>query len=146
MRVGDRTDYNRLRIFIETDGTLTPRQALERSIEIMISQLKSIIGFVDEEEVVEEIKKIEEPKEEVEEEVAAPEEKKFENQEEVLKMRIEDLKLSNRTMKALSEASIRTVGGLARKKEEDLLEIAGLGGKGITEIKKVLGNLGITLK
>ena len=30
MRVGDQTDYNRLRIFIETDGSLTPREALER--------------------------------------------------------------------------------------------------------------------
>ena len=40
MRVGDRTDYNRLRIAIETDGTLTPREALEQSIEIMIHQLK----------------------------------------------------------------------------------------------------------
>ncbi|HRY62205.1 MAG TPA: DNA-directed RNA polymerase subunit alpha [Candidatus Paceibacterota bacterium] len=146
MRVGDRTDYNRLRLFIETDGTLTPRQALERSIEIMISQLKSVIGFVDEEETKEEVKKVEEVKEEVAEEKAAAPEVKAENQEEVLKMRIEDLKLSGRTMKALSEASIRTVGGLARKKEDDLLEIAGLGEKGINEIKKVLGNLGITLK
>lgn len=146
MRVGDRTDYNRLRIFIETDGTLTPRQALERSIEIMISQLKSIIGFIDEEEVVEEVKKIDESKEEAVEDKAVASEAKTENQEEVLKMRIEDLKLSGRTMKALSEASIRTVGGLARKKEEDLLEIAGLGDKGINEIKKVLGGLGITLK
>ena len=33
MRVGNRTDFNRLKIFIETDGTLTPRQALEKSIE-----------------------------------------------------------------------------------------------------------------
>src|SRR3989338_318647 len=36
MRVGDRTDFNRLKIFIETDGTLTPKEALEKSIETMI--------------------------------------------------------------------------------------------------------------
>ena len=47
MRVGDRTDYNRLRVFIETDGTMSPREALEASIEVMIHQLKSIIGFQD---------------------------------------------------------------------------------------------------
>jgi DNA-directed RNA polymerase subunit alpha len=47
MRVGDRTDFNRLKIFIETDGTLTPREALERAIEIMIQQLKAIIGSQD---------------------------------------------------------------------------------------------------
>src|SRR3989339_242418 len=45
MRVGDRTDYNRLRFSIETDGTITPREALEKSIETMIKQLKAIIGF-----------------------------------------------------------------------------------------------------
>jgi DNA-directed RNA polymerase subunit alpha len=39
MRVGDRTDFNRLRVFIETDGSVTPREALERSVEIMIHQL-----------------------------------------------------------------------------------------------------------
>ena len=40
MRVGDRTDFNRLRIHIETDGTITPHEALEKSIQIMILQLK----------------------------------------------------------------------------------------------------------
>src|ERR1700691_4550324 len=49
MRVGDRTDFNRLRILIETDGTLTPREALESSIETMIHQLKAIVGFKEEE-------------------------------------------------------------------------------------------------
>jgi DNA-directed RNA polymerase subunit alpha len=51
MRIGDRTDFNRLRISIETDGTITPREALESSIALMISQLKAIIGFKEEEEV-----------------------------------------------------------------------------------------------
>lgn len=45
MRVGDKTNHNRLRIIIETDGTLTPREALEKSIVIMVEQLQSIIGF-----------------------------------------------------------------------------------------------------
>jgi len=45
MRVGDKTNHNRLRILIETDGTLTPREALSRSIEIMINQLKAIVDF-----------------------------------------------------------------------------------------------------
>ena len=45
MRVGDKTNHNRLRISIETDGTLTAREALSRSIEIMINQLKAIVDF-----------------------------------------------------------------------------------------------------
>src|SRR3989338_7309508 len=52
MRVGDRTDHNRLRISIETDGTITPREALSRSIETMIHQLKAIIGFKEPEAVM----------------------------------------------------------------------------------------------
>ena len=48
MRVGDRTDFNRLKIFIETDGTITSKEALETSIQIMIGQLKAIVGFKEE--------------------------------------------------------------------------------------------------
>src|SRR3989344_653828 len=50
MRVGDKTNHNRLRISIETDGTLSPREALSQSIEIMINQLKAIIDFKEPEE------------------------------------------------------------------------------------------------
>jgi len=45
MRVGDKTNHNRLRMTIETDGTLTPREALEKAIVIMVEQLQAIIGF-----------------------------------------------------------------------------------------------------
>lgn len=61
MRVGDRTDFNRLRISIETDGTLTSKEALESSISLMIMQLKSIVGFK-EDEVVAEVESKEESK------------------------------------------------------------------------------------
>ena len=133
MRVGDRTDFNRLKITIETDGTLTPKEALEISIEIMILQLKAIIGFK-EEIVKEEESEINETKES-EEEI-----------EDFLKTRVEDLELSSRTVNALSNANIRTVGGLARKKEEDIIGIDGLGAKGVDEIKSLLESKGINLK
>lgn len=137
MRVGDRTDFNRLKIFIETDGTVTPKSALESSIEIMINQLKSIIGFKEEEP--EEIRAEEAHKE-------ASSASRSEVDPEILKTRVETLDISARTQNALAGANIRTVGGLARKKEKDLLEIAGLGSKGIQEIKKAIGEFGITLK
>ena len=136
MRVGERTDYNRLKISIETDGTLTPREALENSISIMIQQLKAIVGFK-EEEVIEEAE--EEIKEEIKEEKPTID-------AEALKTRIDTLDLSTRTLNALSEANIRTIGGLARKKEEDILELEGLGQKGVQEIKRALSNFGIVLK
>ncbi len=137
MRVGDRTDFNRLKISIETDGTLTPKEALEKSIETMIAQLKSIVGFKDEAVIVADESAAEEDKNE------QPEK---EIDTEALKTRIESLNLSQRTMNALSNANIRTVGGLSRKREQDILEIEGLGAKGLQEIKKALSNFGIVLK
>lgn len=135
MRVGEHTDYNRLRITIETDETITPHEALESSIDIMIRQLKAIIGF-----------KEEEPEASLVTVAPAPKKKEEGLDQEVLKTRIENLNFSTRTSNALLGANVRTVGGLARKKEEDLLDVDGLGPKGIQEIKQVLGNLGITLK
>ena len=66
--------------------------------------------------------------------------------EDFLKTRVETLDLSSRTITALTTAGIRTVGGLARKKEEDILELEGMGEKGLQEIKRILGNHGIILK
>lgn len=98
MRVGDRTDYNRLRIILETDGTYSASEALEKSIEIMIHQLKAIIGFQEmrSEKVTEVVEKVEKTSQEPD--------------QEVLKTRIETLDLTSRTLQALEEASIRTVG------------------------------------
>ncbi len=137
MRVGDRTDFNRVRLTIETDGTVTPREALEASIRIMIGQLKAIVGFEEEKEEV---------KSEAAAEAEAPVEKKKEIDPEILKTRVEDANFSQRTLNALVNANIRTIGGLARKKEDDIFDIDGLGTKGVQEIKKVLHGYGISLK
>jgi DNA-directed RNA polymerase subunit alpha len=142
MRVGDKTNHNRLRISIETDGTLTAREALSRSIEIMINQLKAIIDFKEPEEEI----KIEKKVSKKEEESTEKEEKKGGDFADVLKTRTDSLDLSTRTLNALTGANIRTLGGLARKRREDLLEVEGIGEKGITEIKKVLNKFGLNLK
>jgi DNA-directed RNA polymerase subunit alpha len=144
MRVGDRTDFNRLRVFIETDGAVTPRQALERSIEIMIHQLKAIVGFKDSHEDEEEETTVSSMPTSVD--AAGAERKKEQADSEMLKTRIESLKLGARTISVLGNANIRTVGGLARKKEEDILAIEGLGIKGLQEIKRALSDFGITLR
>ena len=141
MRVGDKTNHNRLRMTIETDGTLTPREALEKAIVIMVEQLQAIVGFTVTTKSL--------PKEEIEEgEKVSKDEEKGEGSEftDILKTRIDTLEFSTRTLNALTDANIRTIGGIARKKKEDLLEIDGIGDKGIQEIKKVLGGYGITLK
>ncbi len=135
MRVGDRTDFNRLRLIIETDGTMTPKEALEQSIEVMIHQLKSVIGFQEPEQ-----ESVEVP--EVTEEEASTE---VEVDPDVLKTRIETLDLSARTLAALEEASIRTVGGLVKKKKDDILALEGIGPKGVDEIVDILMGMGAQL-
>lgn len=134
MRVGDRTDYNRLRFMIETDGTMTPKEALEQSIEVMIHQLKSIIGFQEPEQ-----ESVEAPEVVIEETADA------EIDPDVLKTRIETLDLSARTLAALEEANIRTVGGLVRKKKDDILALEGIGPKGVDEIVDLLKSMGVQL-
>lgn len=136
MRVGDRTDFNRLRVLIETDGTITAREALEKSIETMIHQLRAIVGFKEEEAVVEA----------EEEETGMVRKEKETADAEMLKTRITELNLPQRVEMALDNASIRTVGGLVRKREDDLLSIEGLGQKGLQDIKRSLSNLGLTLR
>lgn len=138
MRVGDRTDFNKLKLTIQTDGTITPKDALEKSIEIMITQLKAIIGFKEEEIIP--------TKNEISEEAMSENHANKEALDDVLKTRIESIDISQRTANALINANIRTVGGLIRKKEEDILEIAGLGSKGVDEIKSILETLGLSLK
>ena len=139
MRVGDRTDYNRLRVSIETDGTLSAREALENSIEIMITQLRAVVGFREEAEGAKMV-------EEVSEEGESAEGGAEEPSSDIMKTRIETLSLSARTVNSLVKANIRTIGGLARKREDDLLDVEGMGPKAIQEVKRALSNYGITLK
>jgi len=137
MRVGDRTDFNRLKLFIETDGTITSKEALETSVQIMIGQLKAIVGFKEE---------MEESTPTITASTESDAGSKTEVDSELLKTRIESVGLSPRTQNALSNANIRTVGGLSRRKERDLLDVDGLGAKGIQEIRAKLAEYGISLK
>lgn len=136
MRVGNRTDFNRLTITIETDGSIAPREALEHAIQVMIAQLKAVVGFKEEDVIAESVGAVSGKEPLVDKEVI----------DDILKTRIESLDMSQRTINALANANIRTLGGLARKKEKDILEIEGMGAKGVTEIKKVLKEFDIELK
>lgn len=139
MRVGNRTDFNKLTIHIETDGIVTPHEALEKSIEIMITQLKSIIGFKEEEPLIDHKRN--------DDADSVPPSKKSEDREDVSKTKIEDVdSLSSRTVTALQNAGIKTVAGLARKSAEELSELDGLGKKGIEEIEDALEGFGLSLK
>ncbi len=130
MRVGDRTDFNRLRIFIETNGTISPQAALEASIETMIHQLKAVIGFQESEPAEETA-----GAENVSGAVADP-----------AKVKVADLGLSARVTSALESAGVKSAAGLARKSASSLKELDGIGDKAIEEIESALSGIGLALK
>ena len=143
MRVGQMTNYNKLILDIETDGSITPKEALKKASAILVEQFNVFAE-------IEEIKSHEEEKEEKksekikEEKIEEKAEKKTE--EDFLKKNIDELKLSTRTINVLKENKIKNVGQIVKKNEEKVKNLEGMGDKGVKEIKRALGNLGLTLK
>jgi len=129
MRVGDRTDFDRLNLEIETDGTITPEEAFFEACDILIKHFNIIF----------EGKAGKEPTEE-------KVEKQEEGEVDVTKMVVEDLKLTGRTLNALVNNGIKTVGGIVRKSEKSLAELEGMGDKALSEIKRKIKKLGLELK
>jgi len=145
MRVGDRTDYNLLRINLETDGSITAKEALEQSLHIMITQFRSILDL----KLVEEKPVIVDPIEDegiVRVENVAEELYDEEERVELLKTRIDTLDFSSRTEKSLNDASIRTLGGLVQKTGDDLLDLDGFGQKSLEEVEETLTTFKLNLK
>ncbi len=143
MRVGERTDYGRLKINIETDGTITPEEAFRQAAQILVDHFK-IFAFLEEKKAKK--KKPAKVKVKTVKKVKKIVSKKKEAEKEVAKTKINDLKISSQTANLLKEAGLRTVAGLIKKKEKDLEKIEGLGKKRIIEIKRALGKFGLTLK
>lgn len=156
MRVGDRVDYNRLRMNIITDGSIEPKQALHNSLMMMLEQFKAILDLQYE---------LEFPKPSSTVVEIDPGQTESENKEtstleldpvspaidaeelaDILKTRIDSVSFSTRTLNALSDAGIRTIGGLIQKTEESLLELPGFGQKGLGEVREILAGYGLGLK
>lgn len=126
MRVGERTDFDRLRLEVETDGTMSPEEALSQASDILIKHFTLF-------------------SESIKKEIPSRPERK-EAPEDLGKMRVEDLKFSTRTLNVLLQNNIKTVSGVLRKSEKSLLGLEGMGGKGVKEIKRKFKKLGLELK
>jgi DNA-directed RNA polymerase subunit alpha len=140
MRVGERTDYDRLQFNIETDGTITPKEAFLKAAQILVDHY-SIFTQLEDKKAKKKKAAVKSKKKKEKKLVKAKEKKK-----DVTKTKIEDLKISLRTIKILQGIGIKTIAGLVRKSGADLEKVEGLGAKGILEIKRSLGKLGLTLK
>ena len=132
MRVGDRTDFNRIKLLVETDGSISPEESFRKAINILIDQFNSLIQGA-------EVSNGKSSKEIIEVESK-------ESIEDITKMKIEDLNLSTRTINTLTAGGVKTVGGLIKKTESGLREIDGMGDAGVKEIKKSLMKLGLSFR
>ena len=129
MRVGERIDFDRLKLTVETDGTITPTEAFFQASETLKAQFSLFSDTFKQEE---------KPKK-----TAVKDPSKTEDP---TKIKVEELKLSSRTLKALVKNSIKTAGKLSKRSAEDILELEGMGDKAVKEIEKSLKKIGLSLK
>lgn len=133
-RVGQMTNYDKLTLTVITNGSITPKEAIQEAAKVLVDHYSSILedAMIDHELT----EKYSSPQEEEE---SLTEEGEDEAGEIEGKTRIEDANFLPRTTNALLNAGIKTIAGLRRLPDIKLEEIKGLGKKGITEIKDKLG-------
>jgi DNA-directed RNA polymerase subunit alpha len=127
-RVGQHTDYDRLVLEIETNGTITPREAVIEAANIVSQHMAAFMA-------------LDEQAEEVSIFASGPEDDNTE-----LDKQIEDLDLSVRSYNCLKRAGIHSVRQLVEFSENDLLNIRNFGVKSIEEVKDKLESMGLSLK
>ena len=120
-RVGDETNLEKLALTVETDGTMTPREAFEEAAAILVSQYSALAGST----VV----------------TGAPALGNDEADDSELDMSIEELNLSARTTNALINNEIRTIRDLVTLTEQDLRELKGFGSKALDEVRDKMAEL-----
>lgn len=123
-RVGSETNLDKLSLTIETDGSISPRDAFEQAAAILVNQYQALAGSTTVE--------------------AAPSlGSQADDDDGVLTTSIEELNLSARTANALVNNDIRTVQDLVSLSEQDLRELKGFGSKALDEVKDKLAELEI---
>ncbi len=132
-RVGQRTDYDKLILEVETDGSITPIEAICGASNIVNQYMGAFMGLVE----------VDEEEEEEKPSIFAPE-----GQESNIELdkQIEDLDLSVRSYNCLKRAGIHAVRQLVEYSENDLLNIRNFGAKSIEEVKDKLISMDLNLK
>ncbi len=130
-RVGRHTDYDRLLLEVETNGSISPRDAIVEAANIINQHMTAFMGLAD----------VDEPQEDESIFATGTEEDNAE-----LDKQIEDLDLSVRSYNCLKRAGIHSVRQLVEFSENDLLNIRNFGVKSIEEVKDKLESMGLSLK
>ena len=138
-RVGQQTDFDKLVLEIWTDGTITPEMALVEAATILRKHFNPFVKYFEMGKQIE-APRVEEPVEELE----AGEETAVRELREKLKMPISVLEPSVRAENCLAAANIQTLGDLVRISEADVLKIKNFGMTSLKEIRKKLGDMGLS--
>lgn len=123
-RVGQETNLDKLLLSIETDGSMSPREAFEEAAAILVNQYTALAGST----VVDSAPALGQDKSDETSELNTP---------------VEELNLSARTANALINNDIRTVHDLVTLSEQDLRELKGFGSKALDEVNEKLAELEI---
>lgn len=129
-RVEQKTDYNKLILEIQTDGSVHPKQALKEAAKILIQHF---MLFTDE-KITLEIENIDDNDEFDED---------FLKKRQLLKTQLTDLDLSVRALNCLKSANLETLGDLARIPKPELLKFRNFGKKSLTELEQKLESLNL---
>ncbi|MGM0420129.1 MAG: DNA-directed RNA polymerase subunit alpha [Bacillota bacterium] len=127
-RVGQVTDYDRLILDVNTNGSLSPEESISLAARIMIEHLELFLDLDEDLENVEIMVETEE-----------------EEQNQIYETTVEELELSVRSSNCLKRAGINTVGELVSKSEDDLMKVRNLGKKSLQEIKDKLDEIDLSL-
>jgi DNA-directed RNA polymerase subunit alpha len=126
-RVGQQTDLDRLWLTLETNGTLTPEDAVAYAARILQDQLQMFINFEEPREISAEKKDGDLP---------------FNRN---LLRKVDELELSVRSANCLKNDNIIYIGDLVQKTEQEMLRTPNFGRKSLNEIKEVLSQMGLHL-
>jgi DNA-directed RNA polymerase subunit alpha len=127
-RVGGQTDFEKLILEIETDGSITPEEALTHAGKILRDHIQLFINFEAEPEA---------------EKVESEEEAKLASIRKTLKMSVDELELSVRSHNCLRSANIKTIADLVRKDEGELLKFRNFGRKSLAELSAIVDELSL---
>lgn len=129
VRVGERTDFDRLVLEVWTDGSISPEEAVSASAQIVDDHMQLFTGLSpDNAAQVPLVEKEEEQK------------------DKVLELTIEELDFSVRSYNCLKRAAINTVEELVTKTEADMMKVRNLGKKSLEEVNNKLAELGLSLR
>lgn len=141
MRVGKRTDYDKVTLEVITDGSISPQEAFTMASQILVDQFSALLKITTGEDLKEE--EVEEKKKPVQDKSIEKEAVEIDAQE----TEITELKsLSTRTLNVLEANNIKKIKDIIKLNEDDVKELEGMGSKGVKEIKKAIGDFGLTLK